>query len=275
MPAITTPTTTTITSTPSLVGHRGCRGIPGLDENTIPAFLYALEHGATALELDEYLTQDEKLAVHHDRSLGRMAGYYQLVNDTGSETISSLRTPNGHKIPFLPEVLEATHGKLPGGKNPTIFIEIKDPNSAELIVRFIEQAVQSGKWQYHELPVISFLKKPLEQVRVLSKNILLGATFEQDQNLDGHFFYEEKNSKATLNKILEFNPNFINPHVDVITPDMVKAAHEKGIKVNVWTVNTDSQLERALWAGADSIMGDDIKNLKNRLPEVMPDLKAK
>lgn len=48
----------------SIHGHRGCRGL--LPENIIPAFVYALELGVDALELDVVLTGSGDILVSHD-----------------------------------------------------------------------------------------------------------------------------------------------------------------------------------------------------------------
>ena len=45
-------------------GHRGARGL--LPENTIPAFIKALELGVTTLELDLAVSKDSQLIVSHD-----------------------------------------------------------------------------------------------------------------------------------------------------------------------------------------------------------------
>src|ERR1700742_5124627 len=44
-------------------GHRGSRAT--LPENTIPAFEYAIQHGADVLELDLAVTKDNVLVVSH------------------------------------------------------------------------------------------------------------------------------------------------------------------------------------------------------------------
>ncbi|MFN7188669.1 MAG: glycerophosphodiester phosphodiesterase family protein, partial [Cyclobacteriaceae bacterium] len=45
-------------------GHRGARGLK--PENTIPAFLAALDYGVTTLELDLAITKDKKVIVSHE-----------------------------------------------------------------------------------------------------------------------------------------------------------------------------------------------------------------
>src|SRR4028118_203743 len=47
-----------------LQGHRGCRGL--MPENTIPAFLKALDLGVTTLELDVVISKDQQVVVSHE-----------------------------------------------------------------------------------------------------------------------------------------------------------------------------------------------------------------
>ncbi len=50
-------------------GHRGARGLA--PENTWPAFVLALEHGMTTLELDTNLSRDDQLIICHDTSVNK------------------------------------------------------------------------------------------------------------------------------------------------------------------------------------------------------------
>ena len=45
-------------------GHRGARGLE--PENTIPAFILALDSGVTTLELDVVITKDKQVVVSHE-----------------------------------------------------------------------------------------------------------------------------------------------------------------------------------------------------------------
>ncbi len=47
-----------------LQGHRGARGLQ--PENTIPAFLKALEYGVTTIELDVVITKDKQVLLSHE-----------------------------------------------------------------------------------------------------------------------------------------------------------------------------------------------------------------
>src|SRR4029079_5163145 len=45
-------------------GHRGCRGL--MPENTIPAFLKAIDLGVTTLEMDAVISKDSQVVISHD-----------------------------------------------------------------------------------------------------------------------------------------------------------------------------------------------------------------
>src|SRR6266498_3338548 len=45
-------------------GHRGCRGL--MPENTIPAYLKAIDLGATTLEMDAVITKDSQVVMSHE-----------------------------------------------------------------------------------------------------------------------------------------------------------------------------------------------------------------
>src|SRR5688572_9814981 len=47
-----------------LQGHRGARGLK--PENTIPAFIAALDYGVTTIELDVVITKDRQVVLSHE-----------------------------------------------------------------------------------------------------------------------------------------------------------------------------------------------------------------
>jgi glycerophosphoryl diester phosphodiesterase len=47
----------------------------------------------------------------------------------------------------------------------------------------------------------------------------------------------------------------------------IRRAHEVGLDVHVWTLNTRAEIERALDLGADGVMTDDVVLLRDVLAE--------
>ena len=70
---------------PQIHGHRGCRGLR--PENTLPAFLHALELGVDALEMDVIISADQQVVVSHEPWL----------------SAAICRTAQGQRIPVAAE----------------------------------------------------------------------------------------------------------------------------------------------------------------------------
>ncbi len=66
---------------PLVIAHRGASGTH--PENTLPAFLRAIELGSDIVELDSRLTKDAHVVVFHDASVERVTnGHGQVENLT-------------------------------------------------------------------------------------------------------------------------------------------------------------------------------------------------
>lgn len=105
--------------TPLVLGHRG---VPrAAQENTIPAFEKGVELGLDGVELDVYLTSDDKVVVFHDEDTERLTGVKGCICDMTWDEVSKLRVQktidatgqgdmvsyeSAQPIPLLEEVLE-------------------------------------------------------------------------------------------------------------------------------------------------------------------------
>lgn len=100
--------------------HRGLHDADnGIPENSLSAFRRAKEKGY-GVELDVFLTADQQLVVHHDRSLKRICGTDRNIDQMTLEEIKALTlSGTDEKIPTLDEVLSLIDGKIP------IIIEMK------------------------------------------------------------------------------------------------------------------------------------------------------
>lgn len=88
-----------------ILGHRGASD--ARLENTLPAFLHALERGADGVELDVQLSRDGEVIVFHDEDLARLAGRYERVDQLPWEALSRVLLRGSGKIPRLCELLAA------------------------------------------------------------------------------------------------------------------------------------------------------------------------
>jgi glycerophosphoryl diester phosphodiesterase len=55
---------------------------------------------------------------------------------------------------------------------------------------------------------------------------------------------------------LGFTPTFFSPAWQLVTPELVKACHDRGMRIIPWTVNEASEMERLRGMGVDGLISD-------------------
>ena len=105
---------------PERISHRGAHQT--LPENSIPAFLRAIELGADAIELDVHATSDGVVIVHHDPTVTAPGVATSRVLDLTASELSRFPLAHGVEIPTLEAVLTGfgRHGpgRHPSGSEP-------------------------------------------------------------------------------------------------------------------------------------------------------------
>lgn len=107
-----------------IIAHRGASYLA--PENTVASVGLAWELGADAVEVDVYLSKDNRIMCIHDADTKRTTGKYFKISETDSEILRQLdagslkdKKYSGERIPYIEEVIN----KVPEGK--TLVIEIK------------------------------------------------------------------------------------------------------------------------------------------------------
>jgi glycerophosphoryl diester phosphodiesterase len=126
---------------PLRIAHRGVRSVAR--ENTIPAFLAAVENSALAcdgVELDIHSTASGQLVVHHDPLLpgGRR------IAELDRAQVAATRLADGSRLPLLEEALEAI-GPL------TAWIEAKtlEPAADDVLLGILREQGRLARDQVH------------------------------------------------------------------------------------------------------------------------------
>ena len=155
-------------------GHRGCRHVPGIPENTLEAFQYAVTHGATGIELDVRLTQDKELVVFHDAFANE-----HLVNVDPKTRIDSLDLVAVKQLKFAADPTGTI--KIPTLEESILFcrdreikmlIEIKEIKSPKVCIeRILELYRRYPEYMYKETTIIAFSPTILYQLRARDKDI--------------------------------------------------------------------------------------------------------
>ncbi|MEX2267344.1 MAG: glycerophosphodiester phosphodiesterase [Acidimicrobiia bacterium] len=224
-------------SAPLVLAHRGARR--EAPENTLEAFALALAQGADGVELDIHRTVDGGLVVHHDADA---AGLGVLA----TRTLVDIRAARP-EIPTLDEALDACAGAL-------VNIEIKnlpgdgdyDPEdtAAALVVACLDD--RDG---HDDVLVSSFNLATIDRVRALNPSVPTGfLTMPGFDPVDA------------LDVCAAHGHRALHPFVGMLAGPMAQAtvarAREKGVQVNVWTVNDDDEIRRLAATGVDLIMTD-------------------
>jgi glycerophosphoryl diester phosphodiesterase len=220
----------------AVFAHRGCTD--GFAENTIDAFVEAKRLGADGVELDVRLTADGALAVHHDAEVPSQGVVAEL-------TVADLPA----SVPLLGDVLAACEGMV-------VNVEIKnapqDPgfDPTEAVAGLTAAAIAESGWTERVI-VSSFQVATLRAVQAADGRLALGALwgFGDDPG-------------AALAEAAEAGFRAVHPFVSFVTPALVDRAHDLGLAVNVWTVNSPEDLRAMVALGVDAVITD-------RLPEAL------
>lgn len=259
-------------------GHRGSRGL--MPENTIPAMYKAIDLGVTTLEMDVVISRDKQVVVSHDPyfnaditttpeggHLTKKEGTSRLLYNMDYDSIKKYDVglkphpnfPRQQKVavhkPLLSELIRASEAYArQKGLAPIWYnIETKSNPSGdgtkhpapEAFVDLLVGVIQ--KEGIADRTVIqSFDPRTLQVVNRKYPNIKTSYLIEATEvkSLEGHL------------KDLGFTPFALSPHFTLVTPQLVKACHEKGMKVIPWTLNTKDQMDAARAAGVDGIITD-------------------
>ncbi|MBL7851715.1 MAG: glycerophosphodiester phosphodiesterase [Cyclobacteriaceae bacterium] len=257
-------------------GHRGCRGLR--PENTVPAFLLALDSGVTTLEMDLVITRDRKVVVSHEPWMSGSicldpAGNEIAAKDTLKHNIYALtydevrrydcgskgneRFPEQVKMmaykPLLRDVIVAVENHI---KNHTKYevdynVEIKSgpkgddkfhPKPEEfsnLVYELLDQYLPMNR-----VVIQSFDFRVLKYWHTQYPDIRLAALVENKKSLDDNL------------KALGFTPSIYSPYYKLVTPEMVARCKELKIRLIPWTVNDEREMLALKGMGVDGFITD-------------------
>ena len=227
-----------------IIGHRGASYIA--PENTMSSFKLGWEKGAD-VELDVYLTKDDRIVVIHDDTTKRTAGTDMKVAESTSEELRKLDVGSfksdqyaGEKIPFLEDVVKA----IPSGRK--LFIEIKC--GPEILPYLRELLARSGKLS--QIVIIGFDLNTVAR----SKEMIDVPTYwlrgtEKTKDTEQWIPHDLQLIQSTKDKGLDG----LDVHYAGVTKEFADAVKAAGLKLYVWTVDDPQEAARLLRLGVDGI----------------------
>lgn len=228
---------TSAQSVSKAIAHRGAWKVDGLPQNSLASLHRAIELGCAGTEFDVHLTKDDVLVVNHDND------FYGI--DIATATYAELLTkkhPNGEAIPtaeaYLREGMKQKKTKLIFELKTSKLGKERTLHSADLSVELVkrlgaEKVVEYIAFDYDACKRIRELD-PDAKVYYLNGDITPGQAREDGfTGLDYHFNVFKKN------------------------PTWIKEAHDLGLAINVWTVNTEDDMRTLLNQQVEFITTDE------------------
>ena len=241
-------------------GHRGARAV--YPENTLAAFLYAIESGADALELDVLVTRDDTLVVVHDPHINPQicqgprpgAAIRELTlaelraYDCGSlrnPAFPSQQTIPGTRIPTLDEVLSlSSRGDFQFDMEAKSF-----PDRPELtpdpvaFARMLHAAIERHGLE-KRVVAQSFDFRVLHAMKRIAPEIRLAALWVGE-------------SRPFVEIAAAAGADIVSPQHTLVTAEQVNQAHAANLEVIPWTANTPEDWHRLIAVSVDGIITDD------------------
>lgn len=231
-------------SDPMVVAHRGAN--VDLPEQSLAAYVRAVEVGADAVECDVRLTRDGHLVCHHDRTVDRTSDGAGAIADL---TLAELQKLNFAKTGPAPHDGER-HQIVPfvallrlldeAPRNVKLLVEAKHPSRYGA---HVEHALHTAlsEFPHIDATVMSFARAAVSRYHRLDTSAQLVWLFEYPMGAPPPA------------------AGIIGPRLELIQakPKILERAKRSGRQAYVWTLNTPAEIRYAVDVGADALITDD------------------
>lgn len=231
---------------PMLLAHRGFSG--DYPENSPLAFRKAVElTHADGFESDVHITKDGKLVIFHDATLERTSNGTGYIKDYTYDELLALdigawKSPDyaGEHIWTFDELLDFC--------NETHMLLNMELKNYEVFYDGLEQhvidAIRTHKMQ-DRVFVSSFNHISMQLFKHLDGDIETGLLYDKPLLDIGEY-------------IARSNADNMHPRYMLLQyqPELVALYHERGMKVNTWTVNDEENMRDMIARGVDCIISN-------------------
>lgn len=220
----------------AVVAHRGfwkCDAA-GHSENSIASLREAQNHGFWGSEFDVQLTSDDVIIVNHDDTIDG-----KLIWDHPYSAFASHRLPNGEKVSTLDEYL--TQGEK--SRKTKLILEFKEQKNEARENLMVDKAFAMLKaHNLYDPKRVVFISFSLN----ICKKVAAEAPEFVNQYLNGELSPTEL-KKLGING-MDYAKKVLNQH-----PDYVGLCQYNGMSSNVWTVNSDKEINTFIDMGVGAI----------------------
>lgn len=254
------------------IAHRGASGLA--PEHTFPAWDLALEQGADYIEQDLQMTKDGVLVVLHDSTLDRTATgpAANCAGPVADKTLEQIKTCDvgswfndayprkaderfvGLEVPTLEEVFKRY------GRHTNYYIEIKDPQSnpgieEELLRLLNKYDLRLPAARANRVLIQSFIPASLQKVHALDPELPLVQLYPGL-------------SSSVVSQTFEAAAEYaigVGPAYGDVDEALVTQAHDLGLQVHPYTVDSAKTMSRLVDLGVDGMFTNFPRRLDRRL----------
>lgn len=228
-----------------IIAHRGASNIA--PPNTIKAFQKAIELKADFIEFDVHQSRDYEIVIIHDNYITNINGQKKFIKDMELNQLKAIDLGEGENIPTLRELIKVAKGKI------GLQCEVKAPNfSKDLVDILIKENLITSSI------ISSFMFNELLELKKINSNLKLALLIPPEINSADKLI-------KYCHKAIDNNFYAVHPYFSSINKEFVKFIHDYDMLVNVWTVNSESDIKKVLLMHVDGIISDDIQLVKKLL----------
>lgn len=242
---------TSFENLPEVVAHRGYHTTNGAAENSMESFRAAIELGVYGSEADFYITTDGVVVSNHDPTIKNSAGQTLTIANSTYDQIKDIVLSNGEKVATFDDYLDI----LATSSKTKLVIEIKDQGDATKNERIVDAIVEElqNRQMVGKIDLISFNYTVCQRFAKALPSVTVG-------------YLSGDKAPSTIDpaiKCIDYSYGTLRSN-----PAWIQQAHDLGMKVNVWTVNSTTDMLDFIAQGVDYITTDYPVTLKEMLEKL-------
>ncbi len=237
-------------SGPIAIAHRG--GALETPENTREAFAYASSLGYRYIETDAQLSNDGVVIAFHDDELDRVSNASGKIDTWDWEDLQQISINEHGRLIDIETLLR---------EYPGTYFNI-DAKSDAVVAPLLDVLDRTGSWD--RVCIGSFSDDRLRQVRD-GRGEAVCTSYGPRGTLRCMLASFGLPIEPPLGDALQLPPTYRG--VPLLTKRLIDHAHERGLFVHAWTIDSEAEMHRLLDLGVDGIMTDRPTVLKDVFAE--------
>lgn len=226
-----------------IFAHRGASG--HAPENTLKAIQIALDMDVDGIEIDVHEVGGQ-LVVIHDRWLQRTTSGIGNIQRISFDYLRGLDAGDGQQVPLLEEVLEKIAGRC------LLNIELKGVVTITTLFELLDKAIREHNFKVSQLILSSFNHRLINLIKTQRPDFYVGA-LTASYPLEYAKFAQQLSAYS------------VHISIDFISEHFVADAHQRGLKVFVYTVDEEDDIDAMKSIGVDGIFSNYPTKAKARL----------